>query len=277
MNNKIGFMQGRLSDFDGERIQFFPAANWQNEILIAGRLGFKLMEWTLDSEGLAENPLMTERGRMEISKLCDDSELVIESVTGDCFMQRPFWKFTGPEREVELFRLKEVIHSCYLASIKILVIPLVDNGSVASESEKTSLINGLFSLCSVLRQTGVRIAFESDYDPPALRDMINVLDPMLFGINYDIGNSASLGFDPELEFAKIGDRIINVHIKDRVLGGGSVSLGAGNANFDLVFKLLQEFSYSGNLILQTARCPAQNHAEALLRSQDFVGEKLRSL
>ena len=45
----------------------------------------------------------------------------------------------------------------------------------------------------------------------------------------DIGNSASLGLNPLDEFEAFGDRILNVHVKDRVLGGTTVPLGLGNA------------------------------------------------
>ena len=38
-----------------------------------------------------------------------------------------------------------------------------------------------------------------------------------FGVNYDTGNSASLGYDPSEEISVYGHRIINVHIKDRKL------------------------------------------------------------
>ena len=52
-----------------------------------------------------------------------------------------------------------------------------------------------------------------------------------FGINYDTGNSASLGWDVEEEFANYFDRIYNIHIKDRTLGGTTVDLGTGDVNF----------------------------------------------
>ena len=51
-----------------------------------------------------------------------------------------------------------------------------------------------------------------------------------YGINYDIGNSACLGYDPEEEINNYGDRIYNVHIKDRLLHGSTVPLGSGNAD-----------------------------------------------
>ena len=44
-------------------------------------------------------------------------------------------------------------------------------------------------------------------------------------VNYDTGNSASLGFDPVEEFKSYGHKITDLHIKDRLLGDASVPLG----------------------------------------------------
>jgi hexulose-6-phosphate isomerase len=71
--------------------------------------------------------------------------------------------------------------------------------------------------------------------------------------NYDIGNSASLGFDPREELENYGLRILNVHVKDRKLGGTTVPLGTGNAKIDYVFLKLKEIGYSGGLTMQAAR------------------------
>jgi hypothetical protein len=82
-------------------------------------------------------------------------------------------------------------------------------------------------------------------------ELIHVLD--FIQANYDIGNSASLGFNPEEELDAYGQRILNVHVKDRKLGGTTVPLGTGNANLDLVFKELNEINYSGGITMQAAR------------------------
>lgn len=73
-------------------------------------------------------------------------------------------------------------------------------------------------------------------------------------INYDIGNSASLGFSPEDEWSAYGENIFNIHIKDRSLNGPTVRLGLGNANFEAVHQGLKQNNYLGNWVLQTAHC-----------------------
>ena len=96
----------------------------------------------------------------------------------------------------------------------------------------------------------------------------------MFGINYDIGNSAALDYDCGAEFAAYGDRILNVHIKDRIKGGTTVPLGTGNANLPRALGLLMRRGYSGSFILQTARAADGDHAGALRRYRDMSREWL---
>ena len=95
----------------------------------------------------------------------------------------------------------------------------------------------------------------------------------LFGINYDTGNSAALGFNSSEEFYEYGKRIINVHIKDRVFKGKTVPLTKGNADFKKIFRGLNDLGYKGNFILQTARAIDGNHSELIKNYQRFVSEE----
>ena len=56
------------------------------------------MEWTLDAKDLYKNPIMSKEGRKKISYLSKKFNLFIPSLTGDCFMQEPFWKSNKPEK-----------------------------------------------------------------------------------------------------------------------------------------------------------------------------------
>jgi L-ribulose-5-phosphate 3-epimerase len=99
MNQKIGFMQGRLSPLIGGKIQSFPWDYWECEFAIAESIDIKIMEWTLDQERLYENPLLNRNGQVKIANHCKATNLSIPSITGDCFMQSPFWKARGGLRQ----------------------------------------------------------------------------------------------------------------------------------------------------------------------------------
>lgn len=268
--NSIGFMQGRLSPLINGCIQAFPWGHWQSEFLIAQKINIHLMEWTLDQERLYENPLMTEIGQAEILSLSRHYGVGIFSLTGDCFMQAPLWKAQGEKRSELEQDFIAILRSCVAVGINLIVIPLVDNGGLENIIQENSLVTFLESQTSFLNSNGLKILFESDYTPQELMRFISRLDPSLFGINYDIGNSAALGFDPQQEIAIYGSRILNVHVKDRLLGGGTVALGAGNANFNEVFAALAKINYQGNFILQTARALDGNHSNILGTYRDLT-------
>jgi L-ribulose-5-phosphate 3-epimerase len=272
MNNtpQIGFMQGRLSPTINGRIQAFPWEFWKNEFPLAQQINIHLMEWTLDQERLFENPLLTEVGQAEIRTLCQQHSISIPSLTGDCFMQAPLWKAHGKERIALERDFVEICKGCAAVGIKTMVMPLVDNGRLENMAQEDDLVTFLESQSGFLAAHGLKVLFESDYVPYDLARFIARLDLSLFGINYDIGNSAALGFNPQEEFAAYGARIVNVHIKDRVLGGTTVPLGTGSANFDAVFAALARVNYQGNFILQTARAVDGNHSNSLLTYRDMV-------
>jgi hexulose-6-phosphate isomerase len=270
MNDRVGFMQGRLSPQVGGRIQSFPWGCWQEEFPLAARHGFHLMEWTLDQERLYENPLLTSAGQAQIRDLCQRHGMRIGSLTGDCFMQAPFWKASGSERQSLERDFRAVADGCAAVGISMIVVPLVDNGRLDTPEQRDVLVSFLNGERDFLRQRGLRVVFESDLGPAELARFIAELDSTLFGVNYDIGNSAGIGFDPAEEIAAYGHRVVNVHIKDRVLGGTTVPLGTGNADFDRVFAALAAAHYAGRYILQTARAGDGDHVGALVRYRDMA-------
>ena len=257
--SRVGFMQGRLSPIVDDKIQAFPWEYWKEEFSSANSLDLRIMEWTLDQDKLENNPVMNQEGRDKIKTLSNQFNISIPSLTGDCFMQSPFWKSHGIEKDNLERTFLSILDSCQQLDIRSIVVPLVDGGSIKTEQELSSLFSFFERNESQIENTGVNILFESDYEPVDLKNFINELNPKVFGINYDIGNSAAMGFEPMEEFSAYGDRIMNVHVKDRELNGYTVPLGDGNANFPLVFKLLEQFSYDGNYILQTARSETGDH------------------
>jgi len=268
--NKIGFMQGRLSPLIDGRIQSFPWDHWENEFLLANRIGLNLMEWTLDHENIFENPLMTKSGQKKILHLCDLYNFRIPSLTGDCFMQAPFWKASKSDRKLLEETFLAIAHSCNVLGINYIVVPLVDNGSLENHDQEKILVGFLESQINLFSSLNLKIIFESDFEPIKLANFISRLDTNVFGINYDIGNSAALGFNPFEEFASYGDRIVNVHVKDRIFGGTTVPLGSGDADFNLVFKCLTDINYAGNYIMQTARAKDNDHSAPLILYRSMI-------
>ena len=272
--SKLGCMQGRLSPMINNKIQSFPNQYWQNEFFHAKSLGLKFIEWTLDYNKLFSNPIFIKKEIKLIKKLCQKYSIKIKSLTGDCFMQNPFWKKKNHRKEVS--DLKKIIKACSNLGIKFIVVPLVDNGSLKKVWQENKLIIIFDSLVNYLKKNKIIILFESDYEPKKLKNFINKFDSEVFGINYDVGNSAALGFDIKEEFYYYGNHIKGVHIKDRILKSKTVRLGNGNVNFKLFFQLLKKIKYKNHIIFQTARSKNNKDVQEMKINLIYISKIIKS-
>jgi L-ribulose-5-phosphate 3-epimerase len=217
---------------------------------------------------------MTEAGQAEIRRLSALHGVRVSSLTGDCFMQAPFWKRTGSEAARLEAEFLAVADACAALHVSLIVVPLVDNGRLDDAAQENALVTFLTAHARRFQDHGVRVAFESDFPADELSRLIARFDSGAVGINYDIGNSAALGFDPADELGTYGDRVIGVHVKDRLLGGTTVPFGTGSADFEAAFRALTRSGYDGTYILQSARAANGDHAGALKRYGEMTGDLL---
>ncbi len=268
----IGIMQGRLSPIYNSRIQKFPMYHWETEFYIAKSLNLKLIEWTIDDENFNKNPIVTNKGTDEILNIIKLTDVKVNSVTADCFMQKPIWIKKNNYMKKNLSRL---IKFCGKLGINYIIFPLVDNSSLQKVTNRKNIINIFEKFLSELKEYRVKILFESDFDPKKLRKFISKFDKNFFGINYDSGNSASLGYDIDEEFKYYGDFIKNVHIKDRKRNGNTIKLGGGDTNFKKLFRNIKKINYKNNLILQTARSNNDEHIREIIDNLNFIKKKIK--
>lgn len=270
-NEKIGFMQGRLTTPVKGRTQSFPWVYWRQEFELASECGFRMMEWVIEEERLAENPIMNSEGRKEIRNLMALHRISIPSITCDTFIQEPFFKAgNSVRRELLEEEFECIIRNCADIGISKIIVPLVDKGSLENEGHLRSLFRGMETVIPLLWKNNMVVAFESDFTPQQLKKFILGFDEKLFGINYDTGNSASLGFDTDEEMRAYGNRVVNVHIKDRLLHGSTIALGRGNVDFEKVFRALRGTGYAGNYMLQTARDTEGRDKAVLCEYRDMI-------
>ena len=252
LTNEIGIMQGRLSPRIDGKIQAYPASTWQKEFEIAQEIGYAAIEWIVEKP-VETNALMTDSGKAEIKKVISSTGVRIDYVCADIFMQQPLVRMTEEIKSQNKDYLLEILKNAKEVGAIGIEIPFVDNSSIKNEKEKQEFIDAMQDAFKLAKDLDIKISLETDLSPIAFKELLEQIDLDFIQANYDIGNSASLGFDPEEELDAYGQRILNVHVKDRKLGGTTVPLGTGNAKIDLVIQKLQEFGYSGGLTMQAAR------------------------
>ena len=111
---------------------------------------------------------------------------------------------------------------------------------------------------------------ESSLPPAEFGRLLAELPHPLVKVNYDSGNSSSLGYKPSEEFAAYGCRVGSVHIKDRISMVGTVPLGQGDADLEAVFAGLRRINYAGDIVLQVARGVAGDEVEWARCNRAFV-------
>ena len=251
----LGVMQGRLSPQIGSKIQAFPELFWKAEFFLAEAIGLECVEWTLDFEGIYDNPIISDTSTVLDFKIL--TNVSIPSLTYDVGMQKPLIvdgliDFT----QVELLGL--VLDKIKKVGVEILVLPLVDNSSIKNNNDLNLYITVLKEIAQKYLSPNLRIAIESDFPPNKLIKFINKIDTPFIGINYDTGNSSAIGFNFYEEMIFFKSRILNIHIKDRKLNGPTVALGEGSAPLEKQVKYFKNELPNVNLILQPARSECGN-------------------
>jgi hexulose-6-phosphate isomerase len=132
-------------------------------------------------------------------------------------------------------------------------IPFVDASSIKTDLEIQEFISVTVEAFMLAEEIGMKISLETDLPPKDFKKLLEEINLDNVMANYDIGNSASLGYDPIEELESYGQKILNVHVKDRKLGGTTVPLGTGNADIKCVFEKLNEMRYEGGITMQAAR------------------------
>jgi len=253
MNNNFGVMQGRLLPKYKGRYQAFPVGMWQDEFKIARECGLDLIEFILDYDDAEKNPLLSKNGTDEILEICQETGVGVKTICADYFMEAPLHSSDEGVAEKSFQILEALLETAAALKISDIVIPCVDQSSLDTKESVDRFVSKITKIIPRIEKDGINLSLETDLAPQPFVKLLDKLKSNNITVNYDIGNSAALGFDSDEELTAYGDKITDIHIKDRVLGGGPVLLGEGNADFVKFFSKLKEFDYKGPFIMQAYR------------------------
>ena len=253
MRNKVGVMQGRLLHKYQGRYQAHPKDYWQDEFKTAKEIGLNCIEFILDFTDSELNPLLAKNGPEEILHISEKTGIDVITICADYFMEAPLH---SEDLNVSLQSQKVLIrllNNAQKLGVTDIVLPCVDQSSLQGQVAVERFIKSLSPIVEIAEDNEINLSLETDLSPQLFVELLDRFNSNRISVNYDIGNSAALGYNPIEELEVYGDRITDIHIKDRELGGKSVLLGQGNANFDSFFNKLREFNYQGPFIMQAYR------------------------
>jgi sugar phosphate isomerase/epimerase len=247
LGSSFGVMQGRLSTQTDRGYQAFPWETWESEFDGAAERKLEHIEWVLDSWQVQDNPILSNP--RAVKSRINESGVRVLSVCADYLMDTPL-DIEVPETWVTFDLL---IGSMQELDAKWLVIPCVDQSSLLETEARKRFLAASAHIEALLSDTDIAVTLETDLAPFDFANLLSEIDSGVFGVNYDIGNSASLGYNPDEEFAAYGERVSLVHIKDRIKGGGSISLGNGSADIAGVVGYLTALNFNGPITMQAFR------------------------
>ncbi len=267
---KIAVMQGRLVPPWNGHFQSFPIDRWRDEFPLAAAAGLDAIEWIYDSVSESDNPIGSDKGLAEVRELCKKYGVAVVSVCADYFMECPLARGGEKELEERFQRLRWLLERCTVAGVQRVVLPFVDNSRIENGDDEGLAVKVLGRALKFAEKAGVELHLETSLDPQGFRSLLAKLPHPLLKVNYDSGNSSSLGYDPREEIAAYGDRIGSVHIKDRIRGGGTVPLGTGDANIPVLLTELFRVGYKGDFVMQIARSDAGKEAAWIQQNRELV-------
>jgi L-ribulose-5-phosphate 3-epimerase len=250
---RLGIMQGRLSEPIGGAIQAFPSRTWPDEFVSASGLGLNYIEFIYDVDPMDENPLSSGEGLSTIKDAVERTGVRIETICADYYMRSSVLEKSRDGDPGGSKKLVWLVDKAFKIGARRIVLPLLEESSIKQESAQSKFLDCCIRIGEQLSDYGVELALETDFEPSSQILLMERINHPLIRVTYDTGNSAALGFDSEEELRTFGNYISHVHIKDCLVGGGTVPLGMGDVDFDTIFNKLRNLGYEGSFTLQAAR------------------------
>jgi len=273
--NGIGVMQGRLLPKYKGRYQAHPVGYWEKEFSIASELKLECIEFIFDYNEFNLNPLYSKTGINKLIDQINQSGVAVKSVCADYLMEAPFHSENPDIVTSSQNVIMTLLKNLALIEVKDLVIPCVDQSSLRDQDKFDRFIKNIDPIIEIATKYEINLSLETDLSPEIFSQLLNFLPYEFITVNYDTGNSASLGYDPIEEFKYYGNRISDIHIKDRKLNSGSVMLGTGDVNLLRFFEAINTITYNSPFIMQVYR--DDEGVEIFKQQLDFFREQLNKL
>ena len=141
-------------------------------------------------------------------------------------------------RDNSILVLKKLLNFVKNLNVTNIIIPCVDN--LKNKNHISIFITSRNEVLNFAEKYNINLSLETDLGPQEFAELLSLIDSKNITVNYDIGNSASLGYEYKEEFQCYGKKITDIHIKDRKFKGVSVFLGNGDANFTGILEDLKK-------------------------------------
>jgi len=248
---KIGIIQGRLSE-PKEGFQECPI-DWKREFDLLPKLGLNHIEWIITSN-FKNNPIFNDNLK----------DYPISSVCADFMVDGRFCNHVYLSN-----RLKRTCEAVIHHGINNITIPLLEKSDVNDERVMDNFIEVFYPYTEKFKN--INFLIEAELHQDKLKKILD-LNTNIF-VTYDTGNITSCGLNHKDYIFELGDKIKQVHIKDRIINPlETVEPTKGDTDFNLIFKCLKKINFDGLYTLQTARMEDGKEIETIKRHKKIIEE-----
>jgi len=140
------------------------------------------------------NPLATDSGLEKLRALSEQHKVKILSICADYFMDKPLVRASQGELEDRLKTFHWLLERGRLIGINRMVIPFVDASRIDTQAEFDGVVMLLQRILDETSKTGIEIHLETSLAPTRFAELLSRLPDARLKVNYDSGNSSSLGY-----------------------------------------------------------------------------------
>ncbi|MGY5146746.1 MAG: sugar phosphate isomerase/epimerase family protein [Candidatus Nitrosopumilus sp. bin_7KS] len=274
IKSKFLLVQGRTLPQTDSFLQRFPD-NWELEFPIMQKLGFSGIEWIYDAFSENNNPIINQSGIKKMKLFSKKYHIKLENIVFDWFLKYPL---ISKHNDHVVEKLIFLIEQSKITGFKRIIFPLLEDNSINSPS-KLRIFKKIFKekICEALIENNIEMHFETDLNSKLEFKLLKFLDNEKLKICFDMGNSASFGYDPRKHLREISNYLGSVHVKDRKFQDRSFSLGKGDVNFHEVFQSLDLLDFNGPISFQVYRNKNSDNFRVLQNSLNFINNMIMTV
>jgi L-ribulose-5-phosphate 3-epimerase len=204
---------------------------------------------------------MQDEHREEIRRSAAEADIEISSL---CLGALWHYPFTSPDEAYRKRGVEIVQAAVPLArnlGARCILLPIDQPAGLSDKEAWDMTVRGLAECLPVAEEAGVVLAVENVCSPflkgaTELGRLVEELASPACRVYFDVGNGAWIGLDPAAEILELGDKIAQIHFKNRnsvrgTPGTDTVSVGdPGIVPYKRVFDAIHTIGYDGYLVVE---------------------------
>ena len=231
-------------------------SDWVDVFPKAKALGYDGVELGVRGNTYRASDLWNEEGIDTLGQRAESAGVPIFSV---CL--HTFWHYSFADPDVaNRFMAKQIvfqaIHACKVLDIRTILIPVTNPLALPPHEAAHRWTYETRAVASQAAGMGIQIGLENVgrshvVTGEHMRELIEAVDNPYVGAYFDVGNAQMLGSNSVADIHCLGDRILQVHVKDPRKDRTPCYVGEGDIDLEGCLRALAEVGYKGPLVFET--------------------------